>query len=635
MAGRSDAGATAAASRRLRATMGHLGLSAAPASASSSASSSSGKAGEREKKKIERDLSTRAFPPARTSVLKWNGWGYTDSGFTLNQATGHVEFHGARYELDGLELQGLRPFMEDKVGLDLTKVSPSQVSVRGLSAPRRNDAFLRAIKGLCQLSFEAADRVFHSHGHTCDEIFALRHGRVGRCVDAVAWPENHDQVEKLVGLCASHNVCLIPFGGGTTVTGAVEVPEAEGRMVVSADTSKMNRILWVDKRNMTARVQAGVVGSELERALAEVGVCTGHEPDSQEFSTVGGWVSTRASGMKKNVYGNIEDIVTSIRIVTPRGTVEKNCAVPRISSGPDIHEMFLGSEGTLGLVTEVTMNVHHLPETTEYDSVVFPTFELGIKFMRAVAEAKCAPASVRLVDNEQFQFGQALKPSTHGVFASAVDALKTFYVTRIKGFEKEKLCAATLLFQGGKEEVARQQAKVFELATAHGGLRGGAENGRRGYQLTFVIAYLRDLGMQYKCISESFETSVPWNCVEDLCRNTKDCVVKECARLGVQHEPFVSCRVTQTYHSGACVYFYYGFVYEGLDDPLGAFHAVEIAARDEVIANGGSISHHHGVGKVRKRWLEQTVTEVGVDMIRAVKERVDPENVFGNNNLLP
>lgn len=535
-----------------------------------------------------------------------------------------------------MELPHMREWMESELGVDMQKPSPAQPALPFVSAPIKCEAFLRDINGHhCGVSDDANDRVFRSHGHTCQEIFTLRHGNVGRVPDLVVFPGCHAHVEAIVAAAVRHNVVIIPFGGGTTVTGAVQCPPTETRMIVSLDTSKMNRILWIDHENMLVRVEAGIVGTHLEEKLKEHGVCTGHEPDSQEFSTVGGWVATRASGMKKNVYGNMEDLLLRCRIVTPTATIEKSCAVPRISCGPDINEFILGSEGTFGVVTEVTMKIRKLPPVTTYGSVVFPSFSEGVAALREIAEARCAPASIRLMDNEQFQFAHALKPAATSAFAAFVDKCKTFFVTKIKGFDPTKLTVATLLFEGSAVDVDAQQQRVYAIARRHGGLLGGEENGMRGYMLTFVIAYIRDLGFEYKYLAESFETSVPWSLLENLCRSVKDRIVRECQHLGVKHKPLASCRVTQSYDNGACVYFYFGFIYEGLADPLEAFHHVEVTARDEVISCGGSISHHHGVGKIRKRWVQDTLTPGGVDMIRAVKERIDPTNIFACGNLIP
>lgn len=250
--------------------------------------------------------------------------------------------------------------------------------------------------------------MFRAHGHTLHEIFTLRESNFERIPDLVVWPKCHEDVVVLVQLAVKHNVVIIPFGGGTSVSGALLCPENELRMIVSLDTSQMNRILWIDHQNLTARIEAGIFGQDLERTLASYGLCTGHEPDSYEFSSLGGWVATRASGMKKNVYGNIEDLLVHVKMVTPVGTAERSCQVPRISSGPDIHHFILGSEGTLGVITEVTLKVRPLPEVQKYGSIVFPDFEPGVKFLREIAKQQLKPASVRLMDNEQFIFGNIL-----------------------------------------------------------------------------------------------------------------------------------------------------------------------------------------------------------------------------------
>ena len=174
---------------------------------------------------------------------------------------------------------------------------------------------------------------------------------------------------------------------------------------------------------------------------------------------------------------------------------------------------------------------------------------------------------------------------------------------------------------------------MYEIASKYGGIPGGEDNGKRGYMLTFAIAYLRDIGLDYYCVGESFESSVPWDRLLDLCRNTKDRIRRECQVRGVVYPVFATCRVTQTYDAGACVYFYFGFNYRGCADPVKLYEEVENAAREEILATGGSLSHHHGVGKIRRRWLASAVSDTGVSVIRAVKQHLDPSNVFANGNL--
>uniref|UniRef100_A0A8C6TID3 Alkylglycerone-phosphate synthase n=1 Tax=Neogobius melanostomus TaxID=47308 RepID=A0A8C6TID3_9GOBI len=534
--------------------------------------------------------------------MKWNGWGYSDSRFLYNKK-GQAEFTGKRYRLSGMIIPGLKDWMESTFGTSLQHKSSATV------IPTINEAFVEEIKTTgIPFSSDAEDRVFRGHGHCLHEIFALREGKIGRVPDMVVWPSCHNDVVKIVELACKNNVCLIPFGGGTSVSSALECPPEETRSIVSLDTSQM---------------------------LNESGYCTGHEPDSMEFSSLGGWVATRASGMKKNIYGNIEDLVIHIKMVTPRGVIEKSCQGPRMSTGPDIHHFILGSEGTLGVVTEVTMKIRPLPEYQKYGSVVFPNFEQGVACLREVAKRRCAPASIRLMDNEQFKFGHALKPQVSSIFTSFLDGLKTFYITKvIQRLRPQPLVCGHPVVRGDREKVLQHEKQVYDIAAKFGGLAAGEDNGQRGYMLTFVIAYLRDLGMDYYLIGESFETSVPWDRVLDVCRNVKARIIRECKDKGVQFPPLSTCRVTQTYDSGACVYFYFAFNYRGLSDPVHVYEQVEHAAREEILANGGSLSHHHGVGKLRKGWMRETVSDVGMGMLKSVKEYVDPSNIFGNRNLL-
>ncbi|XP_032879759.1 alkyldihydroxyacetonephosphate synthase, peroxisomal [Amblyraja radiata] len=578
---------------------------------------------------------TSSIPRRRQEILKWNGWGYRDSKFTFNKK-GQGEFTGKRYRLSGMVLPALKEWMERSFGASLEhKTTPRTTPNLDLPLSILNEECLKDLKDLnIPFSQDPEDRLIRSHGHCLHEIFALREGKVERVPDVVIWPSCHSDVVKIVQLASKHNVCIIPFGGGTSVSDALVCPTDEKRTIISLDTSQMNRIMWIDDKNLTAHVEAGITGQDLERQLSEYGYCTGHEPDSMEFSSLGGWVATRASGMKKNIYGNIEDLVVHIKMVTPRGIVEKSCQGPRMSTGPDIYHFIMGSEGTLGVVTEVTIKIRSLPEYQKYGSIVFPDFESGVACLREVARQRCAPASIRLMDNTQFQFGHALKPQVASIFTSFLDGLKKFYITKFKGFDPNELCVTTLLFEGTREKVLQREKHVYDIAAKFGGLAAGEDNGQRGYMLTFVIAYIRDLGMDYYIIGESFETSVPWDRVLDLCRNVKEKLVKDCKEKGVQFLPLATCRVTQTYDAGACVYFYFAFNYRGISDPLSVFEQIEASAREEILENGGSLSHHHGVGKLRKRWLKESISDVGVGMLKSVKEYVDPNNIFGNRNLL-
>jgi len=566
--------------------------------------------------------------------LKWNGWGYTDTQFAINEK-GDIYLTGSRYDMSGVAFPKLRAWAEQNFGMDMNVSSPANVDLPLVKDPIKHQQFLEAIKGnYAIISFDNKDRIFHAHGCTTEDIFRARYSNFHRIPDVVIWPGKHEHVEVIIREANKYNVVVIPYGGGTSVASALECPNGETRMVVSLDMHEMNRIKWIDHHSLIACVECGIVGKDLDEKLAKLGYLMGHEPDSSEFSSLGGWIATRASGMKKNTYGNIEDILVTARMVTPIGTIEKGCNVPRISSGPDVNHIILGSEGTLGVITEAVIKVRPLPECRRYGSIVFPDFESGVAFLREIARHRCAPTSIRLVDNAQFQFGQVLKPEGHSAFSEWVDAAKKWYVTQYKGFQIDKMVAATLLFEGNKTEAMAQEKKVFEIAARYGGLSGGEEAGKRGYFLTYMIAYIRDLAFQYWMINESFETSVPWSNVLAVCTKTKQRINDVCKGYKIKYPPFVTCRVTQLYDVGAAVYFYFGFIFKDVENPLDVFNDIENQARDEIMKNGGSISHHHGVGKLRKQYMPQTVSETGMDLLKGVKLTLDPNNVFANGNLM-
>ncbi|KYN14983.1 Alkyldihydroxyacetonephosphate synthase [Trachymyrmex cornetzi] len=522
---------------------------------------------------------------------------------------------------------------------------------------------LEVIKKLMiDYSTDGVDRLFRAHGHTLREIYLLKHSSFKRIPDIVLWPKCHEDVVKIVNMCACYGVVCIPFGGGTSVSRAACCPPDERRTIISLDTSQMNRILWIDRDNLLICCESGIIGQDLERLLRTEGFTCGHEPDSYEFSSLGGWVATRASGMKKNTYGNIEDLVVRLRMVTGRTedpviTLERGNLVPRVSCGPDFDHVILGSEGTLGIITEIVLKIRPLPRMVKYGSIVFPHFLSGVYalrentnimtkesrrktaivcrsvFMYTIAKERCQPASIRLMDNEQFQMGQTLRPES-GWGGLILQGLKHMYITRIKGFRWDQICVATLLMEGDvAEDIAAQERKIYKIADKYCGIPAGEANGERGYMLTFVIAYIRDLAIEFNVLAESFETSVSWNRALSLCRNVKSRVARDCKVRGIR-KYFISCRVTQTYDAGCCVYFYLAINYSNMENPVETYEAIEHAAREEILANGGSLSHHHGVGKIRASFYPEAVGEAGVSLYRATKAHLDPHNIFAAGNMV-
>ncbi|HFC12272.1 MAG TPA: FAD-binding oxidoreductase, partial [Anaerolineae bacterium] len=424
-------------------------------------------------------------PKKLDNTLYDHRWGFTDSHFAM-LPNGNVTFSGSRYEISGTEMPGFLPFAEEILGVKVdTSSKKPEPTTKPIPEPVVNSAFIEAVEATFPASQYSADprqRLIHSHGQTtADEVYKVIYGKLDRVADLVFYVESNEDAAEIIRLADQHNVCLVPYGGGTSVSNALQLPSAEKRMIVIVNMRRMNKILWIDRDNFRASVQAGISGLELEELLTAEGFTSGHEPDSLELSTLGGWIATNASGMKKNKYGNIEQIVETITLITPRGRIEQLQSQARMSIGMQLQSLLFGSEGNLGLITEAVIRIHALPEVQKFGSIVFPDFKTGTDYLYALMQKDALPASIRLLDNVQFRFGSALKPKP-SLKQKWMSKIEKKVVVDFKGFDPHELCAATVLMEGTKEEVAYQSKVIFSLAKKFGGMAGGEGNGKRGYK---------------------------------------------------------------------------------------------------------------------------------------------------------
>lgn len=359
--------------------------------------------------------------------------------------------------------------------------------------PVENPEFCKDIaEAEIDFSLEFDDRFLRCRGQATRDFYILRFGKFKRIPDIVVWPKCHKDVEIVVKLANKYRSVIIPYAGGTNITLCLNYTKKDNheRFFISLDTSQMNRILWVDRASMLACIESGIAGKDMEDALEAKGLTMGHEPDSLEFSTLGGWVATRSSGMKQQTYGNIEDIVTKATMVTSIGTLEKNFHAPRVSIGPDYDHVVMGSEGMLGVITNVVVKVHPTPSVRRCGSIMFPDFESGTNFMYEVSKFRTKPSSLRLVDNLHFQLGQALQQNS-SIFGEIVDQLKKFGASFILRYDMEKVALATYLIEGEKEDADAIEQKVKDTAWKYWGITAGPKYGERAYLMTFTICYIR------------------------------------------------------------------------------------------------------------------------------------------------
>ena len=562
-------------------------------------------------------------------------WGYRDSGFKVNSDKS-VTFTGKRYPICGKRLYNFIPFVEEILGVEFAlEPKIKEVEKKHVSDPNINEPFMADLKesfDIDRFSGEHNERLLHSHGqHSTDEVYKVLYNKLDQFADLVFYIESEEETVKLIDLAQKHNVCLIPYGGGTNVTNALRPPKEEKRMVVSVDTRRMADVESIDEHNLMVTVGAGITGKVLEQELNKRGFTVGHEPDSYEFSTVGGWISTNAAGMKKHKYGNIEDIVQNLRMVTPKGVINQKKPLTRSSFGIKAQNILFGSEGNLGIITSATLKVHRLPESSAYESIIFKDWDSGVRFMYDLFHSNMVPASARLADNLQIRLGNALKENKEGL-TKLLDDFKKYILFNVKGVNPEKFTAAVFKIEGSNAEVENQRENLRTLSKKHGGILAGESTGKSGYLATMVIAYIRELIFTQNVLGETMETAVPWSKINQVKSEAHKLIVQLHKENKLPGKPFFTSRISKIYHTGVCMYNTIAMSFEGIENPEDVFTSIEHKMRENFILNGGSISHHHGVGKLRKDFMKDTISESSIEMVRGIKQTQDPKNIFGVKN---
>ena len=376
--------------------------------------------------------------------MKWWGWGYEDVSF------------------DDSNKPALWPYLKRELQVDKEERTPP-VSFGEIQLPEKktNKGFCDAIKGALaegQIAGDKKTRLVHAAGKSFRDLWKLRHGIVEHAPDCVVFPESEEDVVAVVRAAHEHGVVLIPFGGGSNIAGCLDPRDREDRLVVSLDMCRMHRVLEVDKYSLTARIQPGVYGQHMEDQLAGHGVTLGHFPDSFLHSTLGGWVATRSAGMQSDLYGKIEDMVISLRMVTPSGTIITR-TVPKSSNGIDVRHLCIGSEGIFGVITEVVMQVHHLPEYEDWFGWLFPDFESGIAAIHECQRQDCMPTVTRLNDPKKTALSFAFKSPKSG-FKEAIGKVVKWYIGNVRGIDFGSCCLMVVKFEGDYDTFHTRQRDV-------------------------------------------------------------------------------------------------------------------------------------------------------------------------------
>src|SRR5215210_4942597 len=547
-----------------------------------------------------RDPSRRRPAPA----MKWWGWG--DPGVTFT--------HEDKPEL--------APFLREQLGIDVTPPGRATMPFERLQVPEPAlpESLRAALEQAAEVSTSAEDRVVHGRGKSLRDLVRQRRGELGRLPDAVVRPADEAAVAAVVRAVLEADAVLIPFGGGTSISGSLEAPAGESRPVVSVDLSRLARVLDIDPVSRLARVQAGILGPDLERQLAERGWTLGHFPDSFTHSTLGGWIATRSSGMQSDKYGDVADLTRAVRVVTPAGLLATR-PVPATSTGPSVREMVLGSEGRLGIICEATVHVRRRPPERTILGYLLPSWPESLAAMRDIAASEASPSVTRVADANETAFSFATKKGSSLVDKLQSTALKTF-LTRRKGFDLEQMCLGFIGYEGPARHVSDQRKAVGKIVSQHGGICIGSSPGELYDQKKFDTPYIRDYLLDRGVLADVSETAAPWAELQPLHASVNRAAQDAFRELGVQG--YIMCHLSHSYHTGACLYFTFAITPSGRRDGLDEYGVVKSAIQQAFVDNGATLSHHHAVGTEHAEWLEQDISTPGVRMLRALFDGTDP-----------
>ncbi|MCP2292866.1 alkyldihydroxyacetonephosphate synthase [Nocardia amikacinitolerans] len=529
---------------------------------------------------------------ARVPSMVWDAWGIPAGHKPLS-----AQIRGLLAQVFGVSGDPVARRDEGDVPLRASALTPAQ-----------RDGLVEVV-GADNVSADHRDRLRHAGGKSTLDLLRRRAEGPQDAPDAIVFPADHEQVLAVLAHCAEHGIAVVPFGGGTSVVGGVDPVRGEFDSVIALDLRRIDGITEVDPVSGTATLGAGLTGPRAEELLAAHGLSLGHFPQSFEFASIGGFAATRSSGQASAGYGRFDDMVQRLRIATPTGSLELGRA-PASAAGPDLRELFVGSEGALGVITEVTLRVHPLPETTAYQAWSFPDFATGAAALRTVVQAGAAPTVFRLSDEAETGLNLARSGDIGGQAVTG--------------------CLAITTFEGTAEHVAARSAEAAALLTAAGGTALGEQPAREWEHGRFAAPYMRDALLDVGVLCETLETATTWSNIAELKAKVTAALTDSLGAQGTP--PLVMCHISHTYPTGASLYF--TIVAKQLDDPLAQWQIAKRAVGDAIIAAGGTITHHHAVGADHRPWLPAEVGELGIRVLRAVKRELDPAGILNPGKLI-
>jgi alkyldihydroxyacetonephosphate synthase len=531
-------------------------------------------------------------------MKRWNGWGEEDIHYSLSSS--NIEYLVERI---GVGNRSPDAQLEDV----LAQVPTSQLSANRL------------------LTADKFERLRHARGQSLPDWIAMRSGRIGVFPDGVAYPETSNDIRELLDFGKEQDLILIPFGGGTSVVGHIN-PLPGDRLVLTIDMSRLARLKDIDDVSQLATFEAGISGPQVEEQLNSNGYTLGHFPQSFEYSTLGGWVATRSTGQQSYFYGRIEKLVAGVEVETPMGKMSIP-PVPASAAGPDLRHIILGSEGILGIITEVTVRVQRIPEVDAFYGIFFRAWQPGIDATRAIAQADIPVSMLRLSDPEETAMSLILGSSRNGLANLAERVLRLLKY-------REERCLLIFGVTGLAFQTRHSHRHLRSITRRHGGLYAGRIVGNRWRKNRFHAPYLRNALWDQGYAVDTLETAVPWSSVPETVSLLRQAIHEGLKDIG--EEVLVFSHLSHVYKDGASIYV--TFIFRRSADPEETYQrwlTLKQAPSQVIVSQGGTISHQHGVGTDHAPYLASEKGKLGITTIEAVRQALDPDGMMNPGKLLP
>lgn len=536
----------------------------------------------------------------------WNGWGDPAQGHPLSE-------HALGYLKRELALDSVDP-SHPSVELSEVTVRPSTLDEPTLDA-------LRGIVGEDHVATDDLSRIVHAGGKSTPDLLRRRAGDATGAPDAVVQPGTNAEVAEVLAFCTAERIAVVPFGGGTSVVGGVEPLRGVFASVITLDLGRMRQLLSIDPVSRTATFEAGIRGPAIEAALARHGFTLGHFPQSHQQASLGGYAATRSAGQSSTGYGRSDELIAGLRVETPSGTLTLGGHAPADAAGPDLTQLLLGSEGVLGVITEVTVTIVPAPVEKSYGAWAFPSFEAGAAALRELiqdTQAGDIPDVVRLSDVDETQANFELAGGR------TIAALRRYLKAR--GVQHPSL--ALFVWEGARGMTRGRKRRCARVFRAHGGVYVTGRPARSWDDGRFLAPYRRDELLTRGVFVETLETAALWSKLND----THD-TVHEAITTAIGAPCHVQSHVSHVYRGGASLYYTVVAALDG--DGLDQYRRMKAAASEAIVAAGATITHHHAVGTDHAPYLRAEIGDVGIAAIAAVKRELDPVGILNPGKLLP